>query len=276
MGVDLHRIGTGISSGTSRTGFGNIVSFPSVAPSYPAAGTILETLTNETFPIANGGGIVTYNGTQYENQNADVYRKANGTGGNYLDWANAFNLTYKTGTFTSYSNSSANIVINGTSYGAGCSYSGEVEHNGSGGYNEINQSGGCSYAGSFITNDGNGGSLTISTPIGLYAYETWTGNEWLHDGSGGYYSVHTGVTTYSNGAFIGNDPNGGYYNTEVPNGNGNYFTYYTWSSRDYFYNGSLGYYSQDQNTWSASYGTFITYDGSYNYYWDGYGGFYYI
>jgi len=32
MAVDLHRISTGISSGSSRNGFGNIVSFPSVAP----------------------------------------------------------------------------------------------------------------------------------------------------------------------------------------------------------------------------------------------------
>jgi len=32
MAVNLHRISTGISSGSSRNGFGNIVSFPSVAP----------------------------------------------------------------------------------------------------------------------------------------------------------------------------------------------------------------------------------------------------
>ena len=248
---------------------------PSGPPSYPEAGTILETLTNQTFPISDGGGIVTYDGTQYPNQNADVYRKANGTGGNYLDWANAFNLTYKTGTFTSYSNSSANIVINGTSYGSGCSYSGDVEHNGSGGYNEINQSGGCAYYGQPITTDSNAGSNTISTPIGSYAYETWTGNEWFHDGYGGYYNVHTGVMTYGNGAYIGNDGISGGYSIEVPSGSGYYFTYYSWTSKDYYYNGSGGYYTADQGTWNASYGDYIRNDGTYSYYYDGAGGYYY-
>lgn len=252
--------------------FGDILGEP---PSFPEAGTILETLTAQTYPISEGGSYVTYNATNYPNQNADVYRKANGTGGDYLDWANAFNLTYKTGIFTSYSNYSASIIINGTNYGAGCNYTGDVEHNGSGGYNEINQGGGCSSAGSLITSDSISGSETISTPVGNYAYETWTGKDWFHDGSGGYYSVKVNVVTQGNGAYIGNDGTSSSSQTEVPNGSGNFFTYATWDSQNYYYNGSLGYYAVYSNYWSASYGTHITYDGTYNYYWDGSGGFYY-
>jgi hypothetical protein len=248
---------------------------PAGPVNFPAAGTILETLTAQTYPISEGGGYVTYNSTQYPNQNADVYRKANGTGGNYLDWANAFNLTYKTGTFTSYSNYSASIIINGTNYGAGCSYYGDVEHDGSGGFNEINQSGGCSYAGSLITSDSISGSQTISTPIGNYAYETWTGNDWFHDGSGGYYSVKVNVVTQGSGAYIGDDGTSGSSSTEVPSGSGNYYSFSSWTSITYYYNGSGGYNSSYQGAWNASYGDYITYDGTYSYYWDGSGGYYY-
>lgn len=41
MGVDLHRIGFGISSGTSRTGFGTIVSYPSGGGTPPPSGEVL-------------------------------------------------------------------------------------------------------------------------------------------------------------------------------------------------------------------------------------------
>jgi hypothetical protein len=246
-----------------------------VVVSYPEAGTILETLTSQTYPISEGGASVQHSGVNYPSQNADVYRKANGTGGDYLDWANAFNLTYKTGIFTSYSSSTANIVINGSSYGAGCTYTGDVEHDGSGGYNEINQGGGCASAGSLITSDSNSGSETIATPIGNYAYETWTGNDWFHDGSGGYYSVKVNVSTQGNGAYIGNDGISGSSQTEVPNGSGNYYTYASWSSLNYYYNGSQGYYTSAVGYMSESYGTYITNDGTYSYFWDGSGGFYY-
>jgi hypothetical protein len=246
-----------------------------VVVSFPEAGTILETLTSQTYPISEGGASVQHGGVNYPSQNADVYRKANGTGGDYLDWANAFNLTYKTGIFTSYSSSTANIVINGSSYGAGCTYTGDVEHDGSGGYNEINQSGGCSYAGSLITSDSISGSQTISTPIGNYAYETWTGNDWFHDGSGGYYSVKVNVVTQGSGAYIGDDGTTGSSSTEVPSGSGNYYSFSSWTSITYYYNGSGGYNSSYQGAWNASYGDYITYDGTYSYYWDGSGGYYY-
>lgn len=259
-------------------GFGSprfAIEGPSVPVSFPPAGTILETLTAQTYPISNGGGFVDYNATQYPNQNADVYRKADGFGGNYLDWANAFNVTYKTGVFTSYTSYSSDIVINGTSYGAGCSYSGDVEHNGSGGYTEINQSGGCSSSGFLITSDSNSGSNSISTPVGSFAYESWSGNNYYHDGSGGYYSQYTGFTSQGNGAYIGDDGTSGSNSAEVPSGSGNYYSYTSWSNILYYYNGSGGYYTSYQGVWNASYGDYITYDGMYNYYWDGNGGYYY-
>jgi len=65
----------------------------SEAPSFPPAGTILNTLTDQVYPIAQGGGYFSYQGDR-PNQYADVYEKTNGTGGTYLDWSNAFNVEF--------------------------------------------------------------------------------------------------------------------------------------------------------------------------------------
>lgn len=66
---------------------------PSEPPSFPEAGTILNTLTDQVYPIINGGTYFNLNG-QHPNQRADVYQKADGLGGSYLDWANVFNVEY--------------------------------------------------------------------------------------------------------------------------------------------------------------------------------------
>ena len=98
MGVDLHRIGTGISSGTSRTGFGTIVSFPSVGSGFPAYGTILST----------GSEPVTSNFTYAESPNTTgqfiwgsfpAYTRADGAGGSYLDLTTGYSLGTETATF---------------------------------------------------------------------------------------------------------------------------------------------------------------------------------
>ena len=73
MGVDLNRIGFGISSGVSRNGFGSIVSFLSV--DFPAAGTVLSVTDTSRYE------------NDYSSQpfwmpyTLTVY--ANGTGGSY-------------------------------------------------------------------------------------------------------------------------------------------------------------------------------------------------
>jgi hypothetical protein len=92
MGVDFNRIGFGISSGTSRTGFGTIVSFPSGGGGCPAAGTLISTQDDIEYAINIGGYYTTY---QHEetlnpsnfipNQTRDVYVRADGDCGTYLD-----------------------------------------------------------------------------------------------------------------------------------------------------------------------------------------------
>ncbi len=261
-----------ISAG--RSGGASIFALPGPV-SFPPAGTILETLTAQTYPISEGGGYVTYNSTQYANQNADVYRKADGVGGNYLDWANAFNVVYSSAQFTTYSSNSADIIINGTNYGAGCSYYGDVYHDGAGGYTEVGTGGSCYSSGSSITSDSNAGSNSISTPVGTFTYESWTGNDYFHDGLGGYYSTYQGYTSQPDGAFIGTDSTGGSNQTEVPSGSGNSYTYSTWSSIDYYFQLSGYTYTYTyQGVVSANYGDYITNYSGTDYYWDGNGGYY--
>ena len=242
---------------------------------YPPAGTILNTYVGVEFHIANGGASVEVNGNYYPSQYCDVYLKADGVGGSYYDWASAFNVIYKSsGTFILNNSGTLYVNINGTNYLAG-SYNYDYYHNGSGG---SYSSGSSSYSsnGDYITSDSNSGSNSISTPIGSFEYESWTGHNYYHDGSGGYYSSLAGYSQASDGTFIGTDSTGGAHSTEVPSGSGNYFPYSSWSSIDYYFQLSgYTYSSSYQGVTSAVYGEFITNDGTNSYYWDGAGGYYY-
>ena len=257
-----------------RAGGASVFSLPGPI-SFPPAGTILNVYGGVEYPLANGGASVEANGNYYPSQYCDVYLKADGVGGSYYDWANAFNVTYKPyGTSITSISGTSYVTINGTQYPNGSYYS-DYFHDGSGGSYSSGSSSYSSY-GTFITSDSNSGSNSISTPVGSFAYESWTGNDYYHDGMGGYYSNVVGYSQASDGTFIGSDTNGGSLTTEVPSGSGNYFAYHSWSSIDYYFQLSgYTYYGIQQGTSTASYGQFITYDGSYNYYWDGSGGYYY-
>lgn len=257
-------------------GFGNfsLGEIPSGPISYPPAGTILNTFSGVDYPIANGGASVQVDVNYYPSQYCDVYLKADGVGGSYYDWANAFNVTYKSnGTSITNFSGTSYVTINGTSYPNG-SYSTDYFHDGMGG---SYSSGSNSYSsnGDFITSDSNSGSNSISTPAGSFVYESWTGHNYYHDGMGGYYSSLVGYSQASDGTFIGNDGMAGSNTTEVPSGSGNYFQYHSWSSTDYYFQLSgYTYYGTQQGTSTASYGQYITFDGTYTYYWDGTGGYF--
>lgn len=244
------------------------------APSFPPYGTFIETLYSQEVPIANGGLYVTYQSTEYPNQTATVDKLADGSGGWFLDWANPRDTAYKTSQFTTYTTYSSDINIGGTSYGAGCTYYGDVVHDGMGGYQEIGTGGGCTPFGVYITSGGAGQS-TIPTPIGDFAYETWDSSSYYHDGSGGYYEERNYTYNGVSGDLIGIDYTAGSSSREVPDMSGNYFSYESWDYSTLYYNGSGGYYSSYNYTYQAISGDFITNDGTYDYYWDGSGGYYY-
>ena len=201
-----------------RAGGASLFKLPG-AISFPAAGTILETLTGQTYPIAEGGLSVEagYNSpTQYPTQSASVYRKANGTGGNYLDWANVFSVSYYTyGTTIVTESITTYVTVNATSYPSGA-FDETWYHDGTGG--EYSQTSNLSYTsyGTFIVSFSN----FVEVPSGNSpGYTDGTSSDYYHDGNGGSYSA-TGGSYHSYGTFITN-----------------------YSGTDYYWDGSGGYYS---------------------------------
>jgi hypothetical protein len=209
------------------------VSFPSVPASFPAAGTILETLTAQTYPIAEGGASVEIANVAYASQTASVYKKANGTGGDYLDWASAFNIQYipnETNIVSITTNHFVNVL--GVDYDSGSSTE-QFKHNGTGGYGSsvtysyvnsgtfivagtspynVDMSTNCSgtvsgTVGTITINyyhDGYGGSYATAPTTGYFSYRTLSTSEncFYDDGMGGGYWQNT---------YYYSDGNGGYF-----------------------------------------------------------------
>lgn len=244
-------------------------------PVFPPYGTLIATLYGQEVPIASGGNYISYNIDQYPNQRGTVDSLADGAGGSFLDWYNRRDVVYKLDeVFTTYTSYSEPIIINGTNYGSGCVYEGNVLHDGSGWYYESGTGGNCSTYGSYITNTGPG-SLYISTPVGDYTYRSWDDINYYHDGYGGAFGETYNLQEAMHGDYIGNDGYSGDLTLEVPDMSGNYFVYATYDSTSYYFDiYNTSYYTNYVNLNYYSYGTYITSDGNYNYYWDGYGGFY--
>ncbi len=250
-----------ISAG--RSGGASIFSLPG-GVSFPAAGTILETLTGQPYPIAEGGAPVSPNGTNYPSQTADVYRKADGSGGNYLDWASAFNIQYYAyGEVIDSEDGDVYVTINGTNYDVG-NYGNTWYHDGAGSF----------YADGYSNYDSYG--TYITSTIGITTYVNVLGTNYVSgsydetfysDGSGGYYSTFGNYSYTSNGTFIVSQNN----QTEVPSTSGNYFDNGT--ATDYYHDGAGSWYSGVAGSY-YSYGTFITNYAGTDYYWDGSGGYY--
>ncbi len=265
MSVDLHRIGTTISRGSSNNGFGTIVSFPSVPPSFPEYGELIETLSAQTRPISEGGSYLTINAANYPNQLADVNRLADGVGGSFLDWANAYNIHYfGVDTTITTASGSHSVTINGSNYSVG-SYTTTYFHDGMGSYYGSTDNSYSSY-GTYLT-----GQTGVTSYINIDGTDYINGSydvNYYSDGSGSYYSNNENYSYTSYGTFIVSFNNA----TEVPAGSGLFYSNGT--STDWYHNGSGGSYNALGGSY-IGYGNFITNDGSYDYYWDGNGGYYY-
>jgi len=185
MGVDLNRIGFGISSGTSRNGFGTIVSFPSVVVSYPEAGTFNSWLYDVAYPIAEGGASVSPNGTTfYPSQFCDVQVKNNGSGGTYTDWATATDVQYYAWGVEIYSETfdayiSITTGCNGTQNIVGGTSTTAYNHDGTGAYGMIGGNNWYSYGTPLY-------SETCTYDDGTGSTSEYTVN-YAADGFGGYY-----------------------------------------------------------------------------------------
>jgi hypothetical protein len=226
MGVDLHRIGLGISSGWSHNGYGTIVSFPTGA-SFPAYGTYNSTLTGVDYLAGTSYVIQTV--TYYE-QTADYIVKNDGAGGTYTDYATASNIQYKTGSFlqtTTETHDGAYVTL---PYGLGsyptASYAGyDYNWNGYGGYVAYDYYLNYTYSGQIGPND----YINSSMSSGYYYVNIGGSN--IPNGKYTYYNV-TGISMYS-----ANDNFGNYYSYGSTTGA------YDGMGNPYYWDGNGGYYS---------------------------------
>jgi hypothetical protein len=247
-----------------RSGGASIFSLPGPI-SFPEAGTVLETLYAQEYPLTEGGSSLTISSSSYPNQVADVNKVADGFGGFFIDWPNAFNIAFKPagGAITTESGSLI-TDINGTMYSVGTYYT-TYYHDGSGSYYTSGENSYLS-SGTYIT-----GSTGITSYINIngtdYPNGTYDVN-YYSDGIGGYYSENQNFSYSSYGTPIVSFNN----QTEVPSGSGSYFDNGTTS--EYFHDGSGGSYNTSGGSY-IGYGNYITSDGTYTYFWDGNGSFYY-
>jgi hypothetical protein len=240
MGVDLHFIGSGISSGDSHNGFGKIVSNP--AGNFPPAGSYAGTLYGVEYPIELGGEFFANPVTNEDepNQTCDVDELNDGSGGTYLDATSVTNINYiptatlfaTGGTFDSSQTPVEVPSGSGEYYDSEFSYT-YYYHDGSGlYYTEVDH---WQYFsnGTNIVEDYTAYQIEVPNGSGNYfgtgKYDTYNWN-----GSGGVTTLTNQGSYYPNNTFIAAETN----STEVPSGSGTFMlngTTTTWR-----WNGSGG------------------------------------
>jgi hypothetical protein len=278
MGVDFNRIGFGISSGTSRTGFGTIVSNPS-GGDFPPYGTFYETLVGVTYPIAEGGEFFVHpvDSTDFPNQVCDVDVYHNGSGGFYSDWSSVTNVAYvESGTIfwqdtvTVSTNPVEVPESSGIYYDSALAYPGYT-HDGAGSYFSDLVNGFFIANGTEVSTDVRENYSTTEIPessgnfVNNGKYDTY---RW--DGSGGFSLSSNQGSYYANGTLTGVSVN---EQKEVPDGSG-----YMVNNNRYqniLWNGTGGItFSSTLGSYYPN-GTFIYNDGMIDYYWDGNGEYYF-
>jgi hypothetical protein len=243
----------------------------SEGPDFPAAGTVLSVSTGLNRTEFYGGTLLsyTYSETTYTDYKEiyDVNLVANGSGGEYMDYSNGFNVRNKpanTVVATSLFTESSYLYFdqNSQSYENGYN-TGEIRHDGTGSL----------YLTSFTTY--NTTSVFYEGETGAYyeldgvSYQVGNATRsYSHNGQGGYTYSDGNTVYFSQGYVVGTGSSG--INTSIggndyPIGSVSYEVHSNGLGSAEYANSQTSYYG---------YGTFIaTYDG-YNYYSDGYGGTY--
>jgi hypothetical protein len=171
-------------------------------PDFPAAGAVLRQESNLQWPIASGGGSVSYDGSQYPSQYGTFNVKADGVGGEYVDYSVAIqSFFYSSGTYIMSVASSVPIYIAvlGNNYQSG-TVDQALVHDGSGGSSVVNQNA------IYVANSTE--FLQVASPVnstyGGQSYQVGNGTlYYYHDGSGGYTTAMNWINYYSAGVVVG-------------------------------------------------------------------------
>jgi hypothetical protein len=221
MGVDLNRIGFGISSGSSRNGFGNIVSFPATGGGgCPADGTFNQWIYDIEYPIAEGGAsvYVTEASVDKPTQIADVQEVSDGSCGFYYDWSSATGIEYKaygTELYLISNTEAVNYSINSTDYQIGTASYGCVS-DGAGGYVTTTYNAQYYNYGTYIVTL-SGQDLQLEVPNGSMNYVVAGTCDYNYycDGAGSVYNTQSSLSWFPFGTFLTNYNGYDYYSDSV-------------------------------------------------------------
>lgn len=236
----------------------------SEGPDFPASGTFLREEV-VTYPIAQGGEEVSVTPTTLSpfvvpRQNVYVHVKADGSNGEYYDWATAHDAFYKPSGEVIMSNGYEGVSyveVNGSSYVNG-GYTSDIVHDGYG--NVMSGGGSTSYysQGTLIT------QLTeaVNVEYGGNYYQIGTIDVYYsHDGFGWYSTSNSSPSYYPSGTSAGTTgPRG--LNTEVTDPVNNFtFTYgYATVDEEIFSDGAGSMYVEQISIEYPTSGSLITHD----------------
>jgi len=243
----------------------------SEGPNFPAAGTVFSVQHNvqhEQGLYATGQFEV--EGAPYQantlSQLCSVNLVADGAGGEFLDFANAFNVTFKPYGYAFLNNNRtapSYVNVGGTDYLNGYVVF-NIVHNGSGGLVEVAQSPTYDATGIFYFE-----GASVMAEYNGTTYSVGNGErQYSHNGQGGYTTEIVDVVYHYSGYQVGTD-SGNY--TVVIDGTSYYAGYY---SNPLYSDGSGGIYSSNGSNGYESSGTYITNYNGYNWYHNGSGGTY--
>ena len=220
----------------------------SEGPDVPAAGTFLREEV-VTYPTAEGGAEVSVTPTTLSpfvapTQNVYVHVKADGSNGEYYDWATAHDAFYKPSGEVIMSNGYEGVTyveVNGASYVNG-GYTTDIVHDGYGGV--MSGGGSTSYysQGTLIIQS----TEAVNGEYGGNYYQIGTIDVYYnHDGVGGYSTSNSSPSYYPSGTSVGSYS---YTSTDTIQDDGWGYPYVTGTGESYLFVDSMGSVYADGGT----------------------------
>lgn len=108
--------------------------------------------------------------------------------------------------------------------------------------------------------DFTGGSSYVTVLGNQYTCSTWDYVDYFHDGAGSYNVYYHYTYAAQMGDFIYNDGTPSGNSVQLPDSN--FYNYQSWSSTDYFHDGSCGFYTSLVNETFVQNGDYIYNDGT--------------
>jgi hypothetical protein len=239
-------------------------------PDFPAEGTILRQESGLQWPVASGGPTAVYNGNSYPTKYGTYNVKADGIGGEYVDFSVAFSSSfYAQGTYvaTLGTDVPSYFTIHENSYQNGIAEQ-ALAHDGFGGLIVVLQNQQYFVSGTQFHSHSQEITSTFNDSSYAVGYGTLF---YYHSGDGGYYTSLSFVNYTSQGIVVGSYTSSNSL-TIVVDGTP-YIVSNGTNNNNIVTNGQGGLQSEWANSSYPASGTILLTAGSLTYIADGYGGY---